>query len=88
MNISGNKLAVETIISLVLAGTCPDGHEDKLKLLTKGAENSKNNLLIEVEKYLISEAERLINDADEFDRYYTRFINQKKAEKLLEKKAP
>ena len=88
MNISANKLAVETIISLVLAGSCPEGHEDKLKLLTKGAENSKNNLLIEVEKFLISEAERLINNEEEFDRYYTKYINQAKAEKLLEETAP
>lgn len=88
MNISSNKLAVETIISLVLAATCPESEEAKLEDLEKWAEVSKNNLLVEVEQFLVSEADRLVNNAKEFDQYYTKFMNQVKAEKFLEETAP
>tara|TARA_R100001594_G_C4009983_1_gene256713 strand:+ start:90 stop:356 length:267 start_codon:yes stop_codon:yes gene_type:complete len=88
MNISANKTAVETIISLALLGTCPKNEMAKFNQLEKWAKTSKDKLLSEVETFLISEAERLIEDEAEFDRYYTRFINQEKAEKFLEETAP
>lgn len=86
MNISANKLAVQAIICLVLAGSCPEDQKDKLKNLEKWATKSKDKLLIEVENFLLSEAERLINNEEEFDRYYTKFINEAEAEKFLDEK--
>jgi hypothetical protein len=88
MDISKNPTAQQCVISLVLAGTCPDGQKNKLKRLKEWADTSKDQLLVEVQQFLIKEADRLVEDADEFDRYYTRFINQEKAEKLLEETAP
>tara|TARA_R100001082_G_C4239490_1_gene106724 strand:- start:105 stop:371 length:267 start_codon:yes stop_codon:yes gene_type:complete len=88
MNISESPCAQEAIISLVLAGTCPDDQEDKLESLEKWAKTSKDKLLIEVEKFLISEAERLIANSEEFDRYYSKVMNQLKAQEFLDKTAP
>ena len=86
MDISENPHARKAIISLVLAGSCPEGYESKLKALRKWADSSKDELLLEVQQYLISEAERLIENSSEFDRYYQKSINQFKALDFLETK--
>lgn len=87
MNISENRFAQEAIISLVLAGACPEDQKDKLKDLKKWADVAKFNLLVEVQQFLISEADRLIEHSEEFDRYYEKTMNKLKAEKFLEETA-
>ena len=78
MDISKNSTARACIISLCLAATCPIDKRHKLKELKKHADNSKDQLLVEVQQFLISEADRLIDDADEFDRYYNEFTESNK----------
>ena len=78
MDISKNPTAQACIISLCLAATCPSNKRHKLKELKKHADNSKDRLLVEVQQFLISEADRLIDDADEFDRYYNNFTESNK----------
>ncbi len=73
MNLSENKLAREAIITLCLAATGPD---DKVDLLTRWAKDKKEKLVIEIEKYLISEADRLIDNREEFDLYFKKFCKE------------
>tara|TARA_R100000664_G_scaffold30807_1_gene43799 strand:- start:1488 stop:1778 length:291 start_codon:yes stop_codon:yes gene_type:complete len=84
MNISTNRTAQKCIISLVLAATCPDGQEDKFKRLKEWADTSKDQLLVEVQQFLFQEADRLVEDEDEFDLYYKNFssVPQVRAEHL------
>ena len=78
MDISKNPTAQKCIISLVLAGTCPDGQRDKLNRFKEWADTSKDQLLVEVQQFLIKEADRLVEDATEFDRYYKTFSKENK----------
>ena len=45
--------------------------------MKKHTDDFKDQLLVEVQQFLISEADRLIDDADEFDRYYNDFVEGK-----------
>lgn len=77
MDISKNTTARACIISLCLAATCPSDQKHKLKELKKHADDFKDQLLVEVQQFLISEADRLIDNADEFDSYYNDFVEGK-----------
>tara|TARA_R100000655_G_scaffold53223_1_gene91132 strand:+ start:12744 stop:13004 length:261 start_codon:yes stop_codon:yes gene_type:complete len=77
MDISKNPKARACIISLCLAASCPKNQKHKLKELKKHTDDFKDQLLVEVQQFLISEADRLIDDADEFDRYYNDFVEGK-----------
>ena len=78
MDISKNSTARACITSLCLAASCPKNQKHKLKELKKHADDFKDQLLVEVQQFLISEADRLIDDADEFDRYYNEFTESNK----------
>lgn len=78
MDISKNSTARACIISLCLAASCPKNQRHKLKELQKHTDDFKDQLLVEVQQFLISEADRLIDDADEFDRYYNEFTESNK----------
>ena len=85
MNISEHPLTEATVISLALACVCP---EDKVERLKAAAEESKDLLLIEVEKFLLKESERVLENEAEFERLFQKHINKTKAKKFLEETAP
>lgn len=75
MNISTHPLAEQTIISLALACVAP---EEKVEYLKTHASSTKERLLIEVEKFLLNEAERVLDDEAEFKRLYDKHTKNDK----------
>ena len=68
-----NKWAYATVISMVLAKTAPN--KKKQEACLKEVEDSKENLIYEIEKEIIKEAERVCQlKIEEFDAYFKKHI--------------
>tara|TARA_R100001509_G_scaffold165089_1_gene145067 strand:+ start:76 stop:309 length:234 start_codon:yes stop_codon:yes gene_type:complete len=68
-----NKWAYAAVISMVLAKTAPSKEEQEACL--EEVEDSRKNLIYEIEKEIIKEAERVSElKIEEFDAYFKKHI--------------
>ena len=68
-----NKWAYAAVISMVLAKTAPN--KEKQEACLEEVEDSRKNLIYEIEKEIIKEAERVCQlKIEEFDAYFKKHI--------------
>tara|TARA_R100001163_G_C4946406_1_gene116023 strand:+ start:363 stop:620 length:258 start_codon:yes stop_codon:yes gene_type:complete len=76
MNITDSPFYHQAIVGMVLAVTAPT--KERLNECIKLATDSKNSLLLEIERFIMDQADELAKcSKEDFDKYFKEHISEK-----------